>query len=125
MGGESEKHNEEVGVTDKEKAFEYDEEFVRKLKSLEISVDFYTTKRKRLNNDKLEVEASWGFHVMIEGVQGEFAGIYVEEDIASAYLNETRDVFNILGFQAAMEVLTLITAKEKQLNEILKGKKFK
>lgn len=112
-------------MTDKEKAFEYDEEFVRKLKSLEISVDFYTTKRKRLNKDELEVKASWEFYTMNEARQEVFARIYVEEDIASAYLNETRDVFNILGFQAAMEVLTLITAKEKQLNEILKGKKFK
>ena len=123
MGGESEKYYEEIGMmTDKEKAFEYDEEFVRKLKSLEISVDFYTTKRKRLNKDELEVEASWGFYTMNEARQEVFARIYVEEDKARADLDKARNIFDILGFQAAMEVLALITAKEKQLNEILKGK---
>ena len=109
-------------MTNKEKAFEYDEEFVRKLKSLEISVDFYTTKRKRLNKDELEVEASWEFYTMNEARQEVFARIYVEEDKARADLDKARNIFDILGFQAAMEVLALITVKEKQLNEILKGK---
>lgn len=109
-------------MTDKEKAFEYDEEFVRKLKSLEISVDFYTTKSKRLNKDELEVEASWGFYTMNEARQEVFARIHVEEDRARADLDKARNIFDILGFQAAIEVLTLIADKEKQLNEILKGK---
>lgn len=123
MGGESEGYYEEVVMmTDKEKAFEYDEEFVQKLSALGIRVDFYTNKSNGWNCYEPEVTTSWSFSTMKEARLEEFARIDVEENRARARLDKSRNVFDILGFQAAMEVLALITAKEKQLNEILKGK---
>lgn len=110
----------------KEKAFEYDKEFREKLKELRIRVSFYTTKRMEAQllegpDDELEISASWGFYTVREARKEQFARLDVKEDGARAYLDKNRNVFDILGFQAAIEVLTLITDKEKQLNEILKG----
>lgn len=109
----------------KEKAFEYDKEFREKLQALRIRVSFYTIKRMeaeliRGEDDELEISASWGFYTVREARLEEFARLNVKEDGAHAYLDKNRNVFDILGFQAAIEVLTLITDKEKQLNEILK-----
>lgn len=106
-------------MTDKEKAFEYDEEFVKKLEVLKISVIFNTSKDKRLNSDSLKLSAYWGFYAMKEARQVIFARMNIAEYGANTQLSEF-NVFDILGFQAAMEVLNLIADKEKQLNEILK-----
>lgn len=105
-----------------EKAFEYDEEFVQKLNALGIRVNFYTSKNNEWNCDKITVTTSWSFYTMKEARLERFARIDVEEGRARARLDKSRNVFDILGFQAAMEVLSLITDKEKQLNEILGDK---
>lgn len=105
-----------------EKAFEYDEEFAQKLEALEIKILFDTSKTKRWTSDKFKMTATWSFHIMTKPRQKQVAMIDVDEGGAHAHLTEGRNIFDILRFQAAIEVLTLIADKEKQLNKILGGK---
>lgn len=112
-------------MTDKEKAFEYDEEFVKKLERLEIEVHFHASKFKKTKSGELRMSTWWSFYTKFEDKLDVFARIDVYEYGAHAYLSENRNIFDVLNFQAAMEVLTLIADKEKQLNEILKNRRLK